>query len=222
LLLSVSETDNQAKTMTPQADTTRRKVTTEKRKYHSPLRQQQAAETRQRIVAAGTELVHGFQSWDWKNLTARAVGERAGVSERTVQRYFPSERALRDAVLQGLVEESGVDLNHLNLSGFDDVVINMFNYLSSFAVEPDLSVDPSQTKMDESRKKALFDAVVDATPNFSREEQEMVAAILDMLWQPSTHDRFRQAWDLDAERFTRVIRWFTALIQSALGEGSKP
>jgi AcrR family transcriptional regulator len=208
--------------MTPQEDTTRRKVTTEKRKYHSPLRQQQAAETRQRIVAAGTELVHGFQSWDWKNLTARAVGERAGVSERTVQRYFPSERALRDAVLQGLVEESGVDLNNLNLSGFDDVVINMFNYLSSFAVEPDLSVDPSQTKMDERRKEALFEAVVDATPNWSREERQMVAAILDMLWQPSTHDRFRQAWDLDDERFTRVTRWFTALIQSALGEGSKP
>jgi transcriptional regulator with XRE-family HTH domain len=161
--------------MTPQEDTTRRKVTTEKRKYHSPLRQQQAAETRQRIVAAGTELVHGFQSWDWKNLTARAVGERAGVSERTVQRYFPSERALRDAVLQGLVEESGVDLNNLNLSGFDDVVINMFNYLSSFAVEPDLSVDPSQTKMDERRKEALFEAVVDATPNWSREEQQALS-----------------------------------------------
>ena len=173
-------------------------------------------------MAAGTELVHGFQSWDWKNLTARAVGEQAGVSERTVQRYFPSERGLRDAVLQGLVEESGVDLNDLNLSGFDDVVINMFNYLSSFAVEPDLTVDPSQTKMDERRKEALLDAVADATPSWSREEQEMVAAILDMLWQPSTHDRFKQAWDLDAERFTRVIRWFTTLIQSALEKGGKP
>ena len=129
---------------------------------------------------------------------------------------------MRDAVLQGLVEESGVDLNDLNLRGFDDVVINMFNYLSSFAVEPDLTVDPSQTKMDEMRKQALVDAVADATPDWSRQEQEMVAAILDMLWQPSTQDRFKQAWDLDADRFTRVIRWFTALIQEGVEKGSKP
>lgn len=216
------ETVHQANTMTSQADTTRSQVTTEKRKYHSPLRQKQTAETRARIIAAGSELVHGFQSWDWKNLTAKAVGERAGVSERTVQRHFSSEQALRDAVLQGLVEESGVDLGDLSLVDFDGVVINMFNYLSSFAVEPEITLDPSQTKMDETRKHALVDAVAAATPSWSRQEQEMVAAILDMLWQPSTHDRLKLAWDLDTDRFTRVISWFTSLIQDALSKDNKP
>lgn len=197
-------------------------VTKDKRKYHSPLRQKQAAQTRQRIIAAGSELVHGFQSWDWKNLTAKAVGERAGVSERTVQRHFSSERALRDAVLQGLVEESGVDLAELSIGGFDDVVSTMFRYLSSFAVEPEIALDPSQTKMDQMRKLALVTAVADATPTWSRQEQEMVAAILDMLWQPATHDRLKVAWDLDADSFTRVISWFTALVQDAVEKGNKP
>lgn len=32
------------------------------------------------------------------------MGERAGVSESTVQRYFPGERKLRDVVLQHLRE----------------------------------------------------------------------------------------------------------------------
>lgn len=194
----------------------------QKRKYHSPLRQKQFAETRERIIAAGTELVHSFPSWDWKNLTAKAVGERAGVSERTVHRHFSSEGALRDAVLQGLVQESGVDLERLDLAGFDEVIINMFKYLSSFAVAPEITLDPSQTKMDEMRTQALVGAVAEVTPAWPRTEQEMVAAILDMLWQPATHDRLKLVWGMDAEHFTRVISWFTSLVQDAVKEGNKP
>ena len=208
--------------MTSPTDGGPENVALEKRKYHSPLRQKQAAETRQRIVAAGTELVHSFPSWDWKNLTAKAVGERAGVSERTVHRHFSSEGALRDAVLQGLVAESGVDLDRLQLRSFDDVVVNMFEYLSSFAVAPEITLDPSQSKMDELRKQALVDAVDDTVPNWSAQEQAMVAAVLDMLWQPATHDRLKLAWDLDADQFTRVISWFTGLIQDALDKDNKP
>lgn len=208
--------------MTSPTDSPRRGANSEKRKYHSPLRQQQAAQTRERIIAAGTELVHSFPSWDWKNLTARAVGERAGVSERTVHRHFSSERALRDAVLQGLVAESGVDLGKLDVDGFAEVVVTMFNFLSSFAVSPDISQDPSQHRMDEIRKQALVDAVAEATPDWPQREREMVAAILDMLWQPATHDRLKFAWGLDAELFTRVINWFTALVREALAKGNRP
>ena len=41
---------------------------------------------------AGSELVHRISVRDWKKLTVRAVAERAGVNERTVYRYFGSER----------------------------------------------------------------------------------------------------------------------------------
>lgn len=208
--------------MTSQTDRTSGEVTGEKRRYHSPLRKRQAAETRERIIAAGTELVHSFPSWDWKNLTAKAVGERAGVSERTVHRHFASERALRDAVLQELVSESGVDLGKLSLADFDDVVINMFRYMSSFAVAPDITVDPSQSRMDELRKQALVDAVAEATPAWSQREQAMLAGILDMLWQPATQDRLKLAWGLDTDQFSRVISWFTSLIQDAVASDNKP
>jgi AcrR family transcriptional regulator len=193
-----------------------------KRKYHSPLRQEQAAQTRERILAAASELVHSFPSWDWKNLTAKAVGERAGVSERTVHRHFSSEQALRDAVLQALVEESGVKLDALKLADFDDVVITMFKYLSSFAVSPDTSQDPSQTKMDAMRMQVLLDAVAAATPDWKGDEQKLVAAVLDFLWQPATQDRLKLVWGLDGKEFTRTVRWFVALIQAALKNGKKP
>ena len=70
-----------------------------RRRYDTPVRAQKVAATRERIVQAGSELVHGFASWDWQELTFRAVAERAGVGERTVYRHFPTERHLHDAVM---------------------------------------------------------------------------------------------------------------------------
>src|SRR5262245_58672451 len=57
------------------------------RRYDSVVRRERAAQTRDRIVAAGSELAHEFASWDWKPLTFRAVADRAGVGERTVYRH---------------------------------------------------------------------------------------------------------------------------------------
>ena len=85
-----------------------RAVQQSRRRYDTPIRRQRAADTRERIVTAGSELAHEFASWDWKALTFRAVAERAGVGERTVYRHFPTERHLHDAVMQRLEEEAGI------------------------------------------------------------------------------------------------------------------
>ena len=61
-----------------------------RRPYESRLRQRQTAETRERVIAAGSELVRQLPSWDWREGTFRAVAERAGVGERTVYRHFPT------------------------------------------------------------------------------------------------------------------------------------
>ena len=43
------------------------------------MRRQQAAETRERVIAAGSELVRELPSWDWRDVTFRAVAERAPI-----------------------------------------------------------------------------------------------------------------------------------------------
>jgi len=193
-----------------------------RRRYHSPVRQQQSAETREGIIAAGAELVHGFPAWDWTNLTARAVGERAGVSERTVQRYFPTERALRDAVLQRLVEESGIDLATMELADFARVAAQLFRYLSSFAVVPAPPEDPSFASVDRMRRDALAQTVERATPGWSDRHREAAAAMLDMLWNPPAYERLTQVWGLDAERATSAITWLIGLIEEAVRRGDLP
>jgi AcrR family transcriptional regulator len=219
--MSSSKTNNKM-SPTPQQDIDKPAV---RRRYESPVRQQQSAETKERIIVAGSELVHSFPAWDWRNLTARAVGERAGISERTVHRYFPTERKLRDAVLRRLVEESGLSLEHLELEGFASVTASMFNYLSSFAVAPTTTSandDPTFATMDHQRRDALLRAVARATPRWSDHEQETAAAVLDILWNIPPYERLITSWGFDAERATGAITWLIGLIKEAIQQGRKP
>ncbi len=200
------------------------KADDKKRKYNSPLRQQQTADTRQRIVAAGSELVHEFPTWDWTNLTAKAVGERAGVAERTVHRHFTSERALRHAVLQCLVEESGINLEGFRLDEFRDMTVGMLSYLLSFSAKSDTVpvMDPTLASIFQYRRQQLLDAVVRETPQWREDEQKLVAAGLDILWDPSVYERIRQSWGFDRDTATRTVTWMIDLIETAIKNGNKP
>ena len=81
-----------------------------RRSYDGTLRRQRAAETRARIIAAGSELLHGSSVRDWHGLTIRAVAEKAGVNERTVYRHFVNEQGLRDAVMHEVEGRFGIAL----------------------------------------------------------------------------------------------------------------
>jgi AcrR family transcriptional regulator len=193
-----------------------------KRRYNSPLRQQQTAQTRERIIAAGSELVHGFSSWDWRGLTFRAVGEGAGVTERTVHRHFANERELRDAVVQRLIEESGVALERVEVSLFGEITAGLFAYLASFPVAPVAVDDPSFASIDRDRREALLGAVVRATPSWTDAERMMAASMFDMLWNVPSYERLVTAWRLDPEQATGAVTWVIGLIEEAIRQGRRP
>ncbi len=103
-----------------------------RRPYDSTLRRQRAAETRARIIAAGSELLHGSSVRDWRGLTIRAVADRAGVNERTVYRHFTNEQGLRDAVMRQFEDEAGIDLRGMQLEDVADVTARIFAHVSSY------------------------------------------------------------------------------------------
>jgi AcrR family transcriptional regulator len=193
-----------------------------RRKYNSPVREQQSADTRESIIVAGSELVHKFTTWDWTNLTAKAVGDHAGISERTVRRYFSTESKLRDAVLERLVQESGVALDSLALDNFASNIALMFRYLQSFAVEKTVASDPSFEALDKKRMLALKAAVARATPTWSSEQQETVSAILDILWQPALYERLTSQWAFDTDRAASTISWLIDLLKLAIQQNLAP
>jgi AcrR family transcriptional regulator len=196
----------------------------ERRRYDSPVRRRRAAETRERIVAAGSELVHEFDSWSWDALTFRAVAERAGVGERTVYRHFPTERQLHDAVMARLEEDAGVTYDGLDLATLPEITARVFSSRRSFAAREavDAPDDPLFVEVDERRRDALLHAVMKATPTWSDAEQRMVAALLDVVWSMPAYERLVGAWDFDGDDATHAINWLMSLLTDAIGHDAAP
>ncbi|MCI3276799.1 TetR/AcrR family transcriptional regulator [Streptomyces cylindrosporus] len=197
----------------------------QKRRYDSALRQERATRTRERIVAAGSELVHGFPVWDWRELTFRAVAEAAGVGERTVYRHFPTERALHGAVMRRLEEEAGVSYDGVGLDDIAGITERSFATLSSFAVPRFSAPDPEEPSLaaqDQRRRDALLGALAPHTADWSEEQRQMAAAILDVLWNVPSYERLMSKWGFDGARSTRAITWAMNLLTEAIREGHRP
>ena len=105
-----------------------------RRTYDNRARQEKATQTRERIIAAGSQLVHEYDNWSWRDLTFRAVAERAGVGERTVYRHFPTERHLHDAVMARLESEAGVSYEDVDLTNLAETTARVFAALQRFSV----------------------------------------------------------------------------------------
>lgn len=193
-----------------------------RRRYDSPVRRQRVAETRERIVTAGAELLHGFPIWNWRALTARAVAEQAGVTERTVYRYFGNERELRDAVMDRMEHEAGIELAGLSIEDVQDVAAQIFEYVSRFPIEPRTPRDPTVAAANERQRKALLGAVRRTTKGWHSRDRVIVAAMLDVLWSPVAFERLVTDWELEPEDATVAITWTIGLIQRALHDGPRP
>jgi AcrR family transcriptional regulator len=195
-----------------------------RRTYDNRARQQKAAQTRERIVAAGGELVHAFDSWNWRDLTFRAVAERAGVGERTVYRHFPSERHLHDAVMQRLEAEAGVSYEDVDLTNIGDVTARVFASLQRFSVREsvDTPQDPTFVGVDERRREALMRAVSVSAPAWSIAEQQVAAGLLDVLWNVPSYERLVGVWGIDGTAATRAIGWLMAKVVAAIEDDDPP
>jgi AcrR family transcriptional regulator len=193
-----------------------------RRRYDSQLRRERAAQTRARIVSAGADLIHGFPIWNWDALTVRAVAQRAGVNERTVYRYFPSERELRDEVLSKLEEEAGVNLENLTLEGLGEMTSRILEYASRFPFEPRVPNDPTVAAANKRQREALIGAVTQSTEGWAHRDRVVAASVLDVLWSVVSYERLVANWDLDPKEAIRAITWVMGLIEDAVRRDHRP
>lgn len=189
------------------------------------MRRERAAQTRDRILTAGSELVHGLTAWDWRGLTFRAVAERAGVSERTVYRHFPSEHELHEAIMRRLGEESGVTYSGLALTDLAPVTARILAHLPSYAVRHwtvERPQEPALAAVDTNRREALIAAVAAEATGWPEERRRMAVAILDLLWDPGTFERLTALWKLDSDQAGRALTWAVDVIAAAVRNGVAP
>ena len=67
-----------------------------RRRYHSPLREQRAKQTREAVLAAATRL---FTTQGWAATGMRDIAREAGTATETLYSYFPSKTALLRTVI---------------------------------------------------------------------------------------------------------------------------
>ncbi|OAA25750.1 transcriptional regulator [Frankia sp. EI5c] len=197
----------------------------QRRRYDSPVRRERANQTRERIVTAGSALVHGLPTWDWSALTFRAVATRAGVGERTVYRHFPTEEDLHNAVMRRLQEEAGVRYEDLELDRITEVTARSFASLSSYAVAhwvPAEAPQPALVAEDQLRRDALLRAVSAHSAAWTDEERSAAAAMLDALWNIPTYERLVRSWSLDPDTATQAVNWVIGLVIEAIRAGRRP
>ncbi|MGB9222503.1 TetR/AcrR family transcriptional regulator [Mycobacterium sp.] len=188
------------------------------------MREQKTAETRERIVRAGVAIVELLPQWDWSAMTFQAVAEGAGVSKRTVFRYFATERELHDAVMRRFQERAGVSYQDVDLDSVAAVARRVFEALSSFAVSSWSieSDDPTFTATDRARGDALRGAVAAAAPHWSPEQRALAAGVLDVLWSPPAYERLVVHWGATSSDAIKAIEWAIGLVVHSVRSGHAP
>lgn len=174
------------------------------RSYQSPLREEQAAATRERILEAAHRLLGRIRPVD---LAYAQIAEEAQVSVRTVYRHFPTSDelflALSDRLLGALYADLPRDRmpNLVEARSLLDRQFQMMEadpalYRVFFAV-PTRSRNSSDTMID-----ALFG------PRLARLDpagKRAVLGLLDLLGSPYAWDVLHANWGLDAGEAMRAV-----------------
>jgi AcrR family transcriptional regulator len=201
----------------------KKRAPVKRRRYDGRLRQAQAAETRTRILRAGSELARKLEEWDWSSLTAAALARQARVSERTVYRHFPTEKRLHAALMHHLEEEAGVAYEGVTLENLPEVTGRVFASMSAFAVQSELIPrDPTFVASDQRRRQSLLAALQEFTATWSEQERHVAAAMLDILWTPTSYERLITRWKMAPSEASNAVAWGIGLLVQAIRNGNRP
>jgi AcrR family transcriptional regulator len=192
------------------------------RPYDGTRRRERAAETRERILVAASELLHRTSVRDWKKLTVRAVAERAQVNERTVYRYFGSERGLRDAVMHRNEQEAGIDLVGMQVEDIATVAGQIFGHVSQYQRDGRPPLDPTLIDANKRQREALLGAIAARAEQWPQEDQTLAAAMFDVLWSVASYERLVVDWQIDHERASQGLTWVIGLVEEAVRTGRGP
>jgi len=191
-----------------------------RRHYDSPDRRQRVAETQERIVAAGAELTRELSGSNRDDVTFRSVAVRAGVSERTVYRHFPSEFALRDAIAGRLELQAGVSYEGLSIDQVTALALRVFSSMPPCGSRGKREVTAPTS--DRRRQDGILSAVTGTATGWSGREQRLVAAVLDVLCSMPTFERLTSKWRMDGLDVLAACEWAVGLVVDGIRNDRRP
>ena len=102
------------------------------------------------------------------------------------------------------------------------VTAQIFEYVSSFPLEPRTPRDPTVAAANQRQREALFAAVAPSTTEWSPVDRALAASVLDVLWSVVSYERLVADWELEPQDAIRGITWVIGLVEDALREGRRP
>ena len=157
------------------------------RTYQSPLRQAQAALTRERILMAAKAYL---EKNDIERLTLRHLAELADVSAPTVYAHFATVDDLVAAFFAWMRPRLGLQRELPALDGFSDLPKALFpNYEAHGALLRNLMNKPSWDRQRSAdagqRHRRWIDAVGEALPDLTPEQRRRGAMLVSAFWTPT-------------------------------------
>jgi AcrR family transcriptional regulator len=174
--------------------------------YHSPLREQQAAATRARILDACVAIMERGG-----DLTYAAVASEAGVQERTVYRHFPARIDLQSGLWSWILEH----LTRVDFSAktTDELVAHVHRSFAGFDAGAPLiqamlhSPQGLEVRLgQQAQRRAMFEATVaNVIPTAPADARRAAAAALQVLYSAPSWELLRSFWGMDAAEASEVI-----------------
>lgn len=197
------------------------------RTYSSPLREEQAAATRAKILEALADLLARHPS---DELSTKQIAQRAGVSEPTVYRYFPDRTALMNALAQRVSDMADAARGSGPPETLDDIIREIawaFEQADAHVVEATadavLNADPRRISDRTRERTEHFNAVVARSlPALRRRDQHRVAALLRTLGSVQTWLRMRELHGLPGSDSGPLVAWAMKTLVDAIRRGKLP
>jgi AcrR family transcriptional regulator len=181
----------------------------EPRHYTSPLRERQTEQTRETILQALTdELADG----GLQELNIPGLARRAGVSVRTVYRYFPDKEALLDAAEQWMDDRIAPGASPVSA---DDMATSAEQIFAAFDANESVMLAQWATAVGrvlraKGRKRRLgaYEAALrEVTSDLSRADARAALAILSYLRSSWTWKTLRDEFGMSGAESGKAVAW---------------
>lgn len=193
-----------------------------RRPYESPVRRQQTEATRQRILDAGCAVLEQNPSWDWREVTFRAIATETGLSDRTVYRYFANEEELHAAILGQLAQKSGASLDGGSLQDVRTNVVRFLSWYARHATPAGPGGSAGGGGAEPARRRSLALMVESATPTWEDRDRRSVAGVLDLLTNVRVYEPLLRSWGMSPDQATTAVAWLVGLVTDAIEQNRPP
>ena len=189
------------------------------RTYSSPLRAEQAEQTRERIVQAAVDLLSEGDAGD---VSMNEVATRAGVSVRTVYRAF----ATKDDLLDGVI---GWINHHINQrTGARPVTREDYETTTAAVTKVIFEIEPlyralfatragrASHRRTNAREPIMRAAYAAETEGLDEDQTSRFLAVLHALGSSNAALFMKDYWDLTPEHAGQAIEWAIRVVADAV------